>query len=525
MEIHTADPTAGRIKISFLLASKTNPRTHFDPVALKQLSESVKTHGVIEPLIVRPHPDKKGWFEIIAGERRWRAATMAQVDDVPARIMENLTDEQVLELQLIENVQREDLHPLEEANGYHRLVHQYKHTVEDLVLKTGKSKATIYQRLQLTRLAEPVKKLFLEDKLKHAVVLRIGRLPSNLQEKCAKEALKGWHGSGEPFDAGDIDDWIERNYLLDLTEAPFNTSDEKLLPKAGACATCPKRTGNQPELFGDIKSKDICTDPPCFADKIAAYIAVIKAAAAKGGQPVAAGADAKKLKPHQHGSFAAGVLELDDPCYDHPNHHTWRKLLGKRVDEVRIIFVDPYNQKKVVDIADRSKVMTVLKDMGVKMRPRSSSSGSSRSAGEKERERKIKLEREIRMATLQGIHDCTTLEFKPGLLGMIAQEFFSEVWHEKQKMICKLWDWKSAQGQLAKLTAPQACKMIIELAAISDMYLHTHSTITAPKTLNAIAAAFKVDHAKIRRELTAAATAARKAKAKKKPKAKPAKKK
>jgi ParB family chromosome partitioning protein len=163
------------LPIGQLAESKTNPRRHFDPGKLAELAASAKQHGILEPLLVRPHNGKGLGYEIVAGARRYRAAKLAELKVLPVRIME-LTDEQVLEIQLIENLQREDPHPMEEADGYQRLI-AMGHTAEELAEKVGKDRSYIYKRIQLAALIPAAKDAFLENRINIGHALLICRLP------------------------------------------------------------------------------------------------------------------------------------------------------------------------------------------------------------------------------------------------------------------------------------------------------------------------------------------------------------
>lgn len=145
-----------KLPIDKLTPGKYQPRHHFNDEAIDQLAESISVHGIIQPLIVRPIAG--GMFEIIAGERRWRAAQKAKVHDVPVVIRE-MTDSEALEFGLIENLQREDLTALEEAEGYQRLIDEFSHTQEVLAHHLGKSRSHIANTLRLLKLPSRVKGL------------------------------------------------------------------------------------------------------------------------------------------------------------------------------------------------------------------------------------------------------------------------------------------------------------------------------------------------------------------------------
>ncbi len=138
------------------------PRQDFDPEELEALADSIRTHGIIQPLTVREMPN--GYYQIIAGERRWRAARLAEVGEVPAVVME-ADDKKVMELALIENLQRQDLNPVEEAMGYHALMEEHGLTQEEAAKRVGKSRPAVANSLRLLGLCAPVLELVRKGEL------------------------------------------------------------------------------------------------------------------------------------------------------------------------------------------------------------------------------------------------------------------------------------------------------------------------------------------------------------------------
>src|SRR5229473_6644975 len=166
------------IPLNRIQESKTNPRRTFDEAKLAELASNIRQHGVLQPILVRPLPDgKDGFFELVAGARRYRASKRAGRESIPATVRE-LTDTQCLELQLIENLQRADVHELDEAQGYAALMQLQPetYTVETISAKVGKSQAYVYGRLRLTQLIPEAKQAFYEDKLTVAHAFEIARL-------------------------------------------------------------------------------------------------------------------------------------------------------------------------------------------------------------------------------------------------------------------------------------------------------------------------------------------------------------
>jgi ParB family chromosome partitioning protein len=144
-----------RVAIEFLHPNPRNPRRQFAAAELDELAASIKERGIIQPIAVRPAPGASGAFEIIAGERRWRAAQRAGVHDVPVVVLE-VSDAEALELAIIENVQREDLNPLEEAAGYQALGDEFKHSQDEIAKIVGKSRSHVTNMLRLLKLPEAV---------------------------------------------------------------------------------------------------------------------------------------------------------------------------------------------------------------------------------------------------------------------------------------------------------------------------------------------------------------------------------
>ncbi|PCI40604.1 MAG: chromosome partitioning protein ParB [Rhodospirillaceae bacterium] len=144
------------VAIGYLKPGKFQPRSTFGEDELRGLADSIRTKGVLQPLLVRPLAERPGTYEIIAGERRWRAAQLAQIHEVPV-IVKDFDDRETLEVALIENLQRQDLSPLEEADGYQRLMDEFSHTQEALATVLGKSRPHVANMLRLLNLPEAIK--------------------------------------------------------------------------------------------------------------------------------------------------------------------------------------------------------------------------------------------------------------------------------------------------------------------------------------------------------------------------------
>jgi len=178
------------VPIDQLRPGKYQPRHHFDENELRSLVDSVRERGILQPLLVRKDPDSSSGYEIIAGERRWRAAQLAGLHEVPV-LVRSLTDREALEIALIENIQRQDLNPLEEAEGYRRLMEEFAHTQEDLAHAVGKSRSHVANILRLLQLPHPVKILVQSGQLSmgHARALLGAPDPAALAQEVVNRGL------------------------------------------------------------------------------------------------------------------------------------------------------------------------------------------------------------------------------------------------------------------------------------------------------------------------------------------------
>jgi len=178
------------VPVEFLRPGKFQPRRVFDESELASLADSIKEKGIIQPILVRRVADRADSYEIIAGERRWRAAQLARLHDVPV-IVRELSDRDALEIALIENLQRTDLNAIEEAQAYLRLMEEFKHTQEDLARALGKSRSHVANMLRLLGLPGPVKTMIAEGKLLpgHARALINARDPAALAAEAYAQGL------------------------------------------------------------------------------------------------------------------------------------------------------------------------------------------------------------------------------------------------------------------------------------------------------------------------------------------------
>jgi ParB/RepB/Spo0J family partition protein len=339
------------LPVAKIVESKSNPRKTFGDMT--ELTESVRAKGVLVPVLCRPAED--GW-ELVFGARRLRAAQAAGRLEIPAMVR-TMTDREVLEVQVIENLQRADVHPLEEGEGFKALHELHGVSVEELAAKTGKSTAFVRNRLKLCSLCAPAKEAFFANTISASVAHLLARMPEALQEKATKELLN-LPSAGEQLSQRRAFDFIQQRYTLSLEGVPFDVTDAELYPEAGACSACPKRTGNQRELFGDVASEDVCTDPDCFDVKKERVWQLRVVRAKDAGQPVLPAKEAKKVFLFAgEVSPQSGFVKLEDVCEADPKKRTWRKLLGKNAPPATIARDGRGHAHELVALDDAAKML------------------------------------------------------------------------------------------------------------------------------------------------------------------------
>ncbi len=274
-----------RIALAHLCESPFNPRLTF--TSIDELADNLKAEGRIhQPLLVRPLLGNR--YEIVFGHRRYRAAAALGWTDAPCMVRE-MTDAEARRAQISENLQRADVHPLEEADGLQALIDTEGLSREALAEMTGKSVAWVHARLKLRQACPEVRQACLAGEIGSEVALLLARLRTDKLQHKALAAIKAEpHAKLE--DGGQasyraIKSLLAEKFTLPFKAAIFSTSDAELLPEAGTCLACPKRTGNAPEYADLVEgtttrwgghvpgSADICTDPDCWEAKKTAHLA------------------------------------------------------------------------------------------------------------------------------------------------------------------------------------------------------------------------------------------------------------
>lgn len=363
------------VAIVSIARSLTNPRKHFDLAKLQELADSIAASGVHQPILLRPLPPHRledthrearalkqtaPEYELVAGERRWRACQLAKVVQIPAMIRP-MTDEQALEAQVIENLQREDVTELEEAEGYETLMKHSKLNADQVGEKIGKSRGYVYSRLKLLDLCQKAREELRKGQIDFSKALLVARIPNEqLQLKAVAYMTKpDWQGDVPSY--RECAKHVQSEFMLKLDTARFKITDASLLPEAGTCTDCKKRTGANQELWSDIKSADVCTDPSCFHKKTDAHTALMVQEAKDKGQSVIVGKEAEELASGSYYNAKIKGYRRLDTAEDSPTNEPLRKIIGAQMKTEGIQPVKIENPRKKGELIDALPNETVLR--------------------------------------------------------------------------------------------------------------------------------------------------------------------
>lgn len=287
---------------------------------IAELGASMKETGQQLPVLVRPISEQakrtnpRARYELVDGHRRKRGAGAVGLKSLLCMVR-NLTDVEVLESQSVANGQREDTHPLDDAENYAAQLERGR-TPQQIADKIGRKVSYVVQRLELLKLAAVCRDALDRGTLTLGLALEIARIPDEKLQVAALEEVGGDDDS-EPMSVSRGAEIIRGRFMLRLVDAPFDRGVADLVPAAGACTVCPKRTGNNLELFGDVDSPDVCTDTTCYRSKLDAHFKLELAQAKTTGKNVLPMKDAQKAFD-RHGdrlNYNSEFYTLDHKVY------------------------------------------------------------------------------------------------------------------------------------------------------------------------------------------------------------------
>ena len=334
------------LPLAQIAPSRTNRRVIEDD-ALHDMAATMKVYGVLQPLLLRRLPaerlqdtfedeaTRRATHEIIAGERRYRAAQIAGLRVVPY-IERDADNMHALLMQLIENLHRSDLTPLQEALGVQRLTLDHGLSIDGAAEALHKSRTHVFESLRLLTLCPEATAALAARKLTRSVALLVAQRPTEaIQTEYTKRVLTGGPDGG-PMSYRSALDLARRSYMLKLDQAPFALDDATLCPAAGACSVCPKHTGASPELW-DKNDADVCTYTACFAEKKDAHFERMKAQAQQRGQQIITGRQARDIMPSENGA-PRGYLLLDKPSQG--SSAPVRQVLGQDAPAASVVLIE-----------------------------------------------------------------------------------------------------------------------------------------------------------------------------------------
>jgi len=366
--------TVTRLALDQLRESPFNPRLTFDDAYLTELADSIRQQGILQPIVARPVSDDEHQFEIVFGHCRYRAARLAEHIDVPV-IVRAMSDEEAAVAQIHENLKRKDVHPLEEALGYVRLMSDHHVKAGELIARTGKSKSYIYARLKLVTLGERARAAFLRGELDAETAVLVARYcPSEAQQHKALNLVtmpdpERGDEYRRPISHREAKRVLRDNFCIRINEAPFSADDAKLLKDRPACSACHKLAGNDPEL-ADKSDADVCTDPACYRAKCQAHGERVLAHARKRGLQVLDGDEARKVLPTEWSAMprdhertsAVAFIERDASGAEVPV--TFAQALQDMGREAPapapVVIVHPHKPGEVIEALPEDAVRAVL---------------------------------------------------------------------------------------------------------------------------------------------------------------------
>ena len=508
------------IPLSKISESKTNPRRQFDETKLAELADNIRQYGVLQAILVRPISAADS-FEVVAGSRRYRASKLAGRQTIPATVRE-LTDTQCLELQLIENLQRSDVHELDEAQGYGALMQLQpeNYTVETIATKVGRSEAYVYARLRLLHLISEARQAFYEAKLTVAHAFEMARLQPNDQQRALQECFPQHRSAAailkdrkaEAVTVRELRQWIEREIHLDLTNAPFDPQDETLLPSAGACARCPKRTGSNPLLFPEVRHKSICTDRECYRAKVEALVQIrVKPLEETGDKP---------LRVSQAPSWQTNGKT---PDILHKGQYRKAKGKGECPSTKAAVFIDGKSAGAIFYLCQNDKCSVHSGVTRYQPTPQERSERAKEALAER-------VEKQTRIRILDTIRKKLPDVLSRPDLEMVVLDYFRRLGHDNHRRLCKVYGWeekkiktswgaqtvdyeKIATAAVEAMTAADLHRFLVVCSLVSDLYCpgyNPRQPLAKDSNLARAAARYKVDTVKmsatVRAELSKATT-------------------
>lgn len=484
--------------------SPFNPRTNYPADEMEELAESAWEVGIIQPVLVRPRGD--GSYELIFGHRRHRAALMAKLEFIPA-IVRELTDAQSAQLQAVENVQRRDLDPIDEALGYAAFIATHGITKDELAKQIGKSRTHVYNRLKLSTLHAPGQAALRAGKMRTEVAGCVARIPGEKnQAKALVIAL-------EPGNYGELKSYrkvrseLAEKFMLDLKAALWALDDAGLVESAGACTVCPKRSGVDPIVYADLvdkaayhdftpKGENVCTDCDCFADKKTAQLKRQQEALEAKGKVMVVGNAARKAVDAQ-GNVKGDYIPISE----------MREALktankGTAGPAVTTLTIQNPRDGKTIEVVKRREAEAA----GVKTPPAKPANSRmnwnayelERKEEEKTREAKADEQTQRNIAALHKVREVAARVLTGGIfeLRLIAQVAMAGVAHCDKSVLLALYgaeDMDELKGKAGRMSSKELNTLMLDCALVNNVRVYGFGKTRAPEPMLAAATQYGID--------------------------------
>jgi len=504
------------IPLERIRESTTNPRHVFDETKLREFAANIRLHGVLQAILVRPAPDgEDGAYELVAGARRFRASKLAAKSTIPATVRD-LSDSECREIQLIENLQREGVHELDEGIGYRSLIDLKPdfYTVETIAAQVSRSPSYVKGRISLTDLIQPIQTAFYDRKLTIAHALEIARLQPKDQERALMECFPGHRTSGsilkdrkaEALTVRQLREWIEREIQLDLKNAPFDTEDATLLPAAGACTGCPKRTGNNPLLFPEIRNKSLCTDPACYHAKVQAFVQMRVEPLAKEGQ-----------KPVQISESPSWQVRSKAPNTLYEGQYRRAERAGECPQTQAAIIADGRKAGTILHVCTDENCKTHRQFSHYEISPQERAQRRTLALA-------IRVQKESRSRILQAVRQKLPPSLGRADFEMVALDYLRRLGHDNHHRLFQVYGWeekktksswggnsvdheKLAEARIRAMTAADLNRFLVTCALVPDLYCPGYSSsdvLPTKSNLATTASRYNVDVHKLTTQVTEA---------------------
>lgn len=411
--------------------SPLNPRKKFDAGELAELADSIRSQGILQPLTARPNDDG---YELVIGARRYRAAVLVGLAEVPV-IVRELTDEETLEIMLIENDQRSNVAPLEEADAILRLATQFGRSTEHIADKIGRSEDFVRRRMTLGRLAAPLRRLLDTERIGIGSAELLASLPDAVQLELAggelSEDSTGYQGPTS-WTRHQVS-YAIRRCLRELRRAPWDLEAD-LGPRA--CVGCPARTSSQMVLGAEFaEGDDRCLNSACWTEKLAAYVDQERAA----GVEVLTDEEADAAGRHN----AKGFVRLDRVTYDVEGAKTYQDLVDE--DTPQVLALTAHGPVRLV----RAEVFTeVIERKHPELADKLS--GKANRAAQAEAREAAKLERARIDARIGAIVDEAVGGEWSGWLPLFVDGAITVLNQDPLLEVCKRRGWEVPKGEFTK---------------------------------------------------------------------------